>query len=298
MTEHKTVLIAGPTASGKSGLALSIAEACGGVIINADSMQIYSELRILTARPSTGDEDRVPHRLYGCVPGRDAYSVGRWISDVGECLDAAREERLCPVIVGGTGLYFKALLEGLSPIPDIPPDIRDHWRTQAAKLSGEQLYRLLEDRDPAMAARLKPSDPQRLTRALEVLEATGKSLSQWQNEPGEPLLDSENVTKLVIAPPRELLYERIDTRFDHMVRDGAIEEAQALKALDLPRDLPIMRALGVGSLIQYLDGRLPLQAAAEQVKTESRRYAKRQLTWLRRNMMSWKWHLAQFSESE
>jgi len=289
MTEHNAVLIAGPTASGKSALALKIAESSGGVIINADSMQVYRELRILTARPSEADENRVPHRLYGSVPGSVAYSVGRWISDCAQILDSAKKDGLTPIFVGGTGLYFKALIEGLSPIPDIPPEIRDHWRNQAEKLGSEGLHQILRDRDPAMAARLRPSDPQRLARALEVLDATGCSLGQWQDEPGEPLIDPECATKLVIAPPREVFYERIDARLGHMLDEGAIEEINALKELALPPDLPIMRALGVKPLLRYLDGEIALQAAAEQAKTESRRYAKRQLTWFKRNMMSWNW---------
>lgn len=298
MTEHNAVFIAGPTAGGKSALALSIAEASRGVVINADSMQVYRELRILTARPSAEEENRVPHRLYGCVPGCDAYSAGRWISDCARILDAAREDGLTPIFVGGTGLYFKALLEGLSPIPDIPQDVRDHWRRQAEKLGSQRLHEILADRDPAMAARLRPSDPQRLTRALEVLDGTGSSLSQWQDAPGEPLLDPACATRLVVAPPRQVLYDRIDARFDRMLDDGAIEEVKALTELDLPPDLPIMRALGVRPLIRYLDGALSLDAAAEQVKTESRRYAKRQLTWLKRNMMSWDWSFEQYSEKD
>ncbi|MGI9387608.1 MAG: tRNA (adenosine(37)-N6)-dimethylallyltransferase MiaA [Methyloligellaceae bacterium] len=278
MTEHKAVLIAGPTASGKSSLALTIAETLGGVIINADSMQVYRELRVLTARPTVEDEGRVPHRLYGCVAGRDAYSAGRWLADCAEVLHDTQNRGFVPVIVGGTGLYFKVLFEGLSPMPDIPPDIRDYWRHKAAKLGGEQLHQILDARDPVMAARLRPSDPQRLTRALEVLDATGKSLGHWQTEPGEPLLDPKDAAKIVVAPPRDVLYDRIDLRVDRMLENGAIEEVKVLMALGLPEDLPIMRALGVGAFTRYLGGALPLGDAAERVKMESRRYAKRQLT--------------------
>jgi len=298
MTELKAVLIAGPTASGKSALALSIAEACNGVVINADSMQVYRALSILTARPLPDEEARVPHCLYGCVPGREGYSVGRWIAGCAEAIDKSNSAGKRPVIVGGTGLYFKALLEGLSPIPDIPRHIRNHWRAQAVEIGGERLHKILEDRDAVTAARLRPSDRQRLVRALEVLDATGTSLAEWQSKPGKPLLDPSCVTKLVVAPPRQSLYARIDTRFDKMMENGAIEEIEALKALGLPPDLPIMRALGVGPLIEYGEGTLTLEAAAERVKTESRHYAKRQITWLKRNMIAWNWVFEQYLERQ
>jgi len=298
MTELRAVLIAGPTASGKSALALSIAEACNGAIINADSMQVYRELSILTARPLPDEEVRVPHCLYGCVSGREGYSVGRWIADCAEAIDKSKSAGTRPVIVGGTGLYFRALLEGLSSIPDIPRHIRDHWRAQAVEIGGEGLYKILKDRDGVTAARLRPSDPQRLVRALEVLDATGTSLAEWQSEPGQPLLDASCVTKLVVAPPRQSLYARINARFDKMIENGAIEEIEALKALGLSPDLPIMRALGVAALIEHSEGHLTLEVAAERVKTESRRYAKRQINWLKRNMMSWNWGFEQYLERQ
>ncbi len=293
MNRPRAILIAGPTASGKSQLAMDLARARDGVIINADSMQVYRELRILTARPSAADEAALPHRLYGHVSGMDDYSVGRWLEDVTAILGDAEAAGRLAVIVGGTGLYFKALLEGLSPIPDIPVEIRGHWRGLGDELSANALYELLRERDPVMADRLAPSDRQRLVRALEVMDATGKSLAQWQEEPGSPLLSFEDVEAVVVAPEREVLYDRCNRRFDEMMEAGGLEEVQALAALELAPDRPIMRALGVRQLLAVVDGRLARDAALAQAKTETRRYAKRQLTWLRRNMIAWNWHFQQ-----
>lgn len=293
MNRPRAILIAGPTASGKSQLAMDLARARDGVIINADSMQVYRELRILTARPSVADEAALPHRLYGHVSGMDDYSVGRWLEDVTAILGDAEAAGRLAVIVGGTGLYFKALLEGLSPIPDIPVEIRGHWRGLGDELSANALYELLRERDPVMADRLAPSDRQRLVRALEVMDATGKSLAEWQDEPGAPLLRLEDVEAVVVAPEREVLYDRCNRRFDEMMEAGGLEEVQALAALELAPDRPIMRALGVRQLLAVVDGRLARDAALAQAKTETRRYAKRQLTWLRRNMIAWNWHFQQ-----
>ncbi len=293
MNRPRAILIAGPTASGKSQLAMDLARARDGVIINADSMQVYRELRILTARPSVADEAALPHRLYGHVSGMDDYSVGRWLEDVTAILGDAEAAGRLAVIVGGTGLYFKALLEGLSPIPDIPVEIRGHWRGLGDELAANALYELLRERDPVMADRLAPSDRQRLVRALEVMDATGKSLAEWQDEPGAPLLRLEDVEAVVVAPEREVLYDRCNRRFDEMMEAGGLEEVQALAALELAPDRPIMRALGVRQLLALVDGRLTRDAALAQAKTETRRYAKRQLTWLRRNMIAWNWHFQQ-----
>ncbi len=288
MSNHRAILIAGPTASGKSAVALALAEKLGGVIINADSMQVYSDLRILSARPSDEDEARAPHALYGCVPAVDAYSVGRWLEDVTRAIDDAERLGQMPIITGGTGLYFKALLEGLSPIPDTPKEIRDHWRGEAGALDAEELHSLLSERDPQMARRLRPSDPQRVIRALEVLDATGCSLAEWQNEPGEPVLSEAQTRRFFVSPPREALYARIDQRFDTMMESGALEEVRALAELNLDPGLPAMRALGVKPLIQMLVGNMARDDAITRIKTDTRRYAKRQLTWAKRNMIAWK----------
>jgi tRNA dimethylallyltransferase len=287
MTQYRAILIAGPTSSGKSAAALALAERLNGVIVNADSMQVYRELRVLTARPGPEDEARVPHALYGFVPAAEAYSAGKWIGDVSREIATAEAARCLPIITGGTGLYFRALLEGLSPIPDIPEAVRDRWREQARLMPAGELHAVLRQRDPVMADQLRPSDLQRIVRALEVLDATGRSLSDWQAEPEDPLLQADSVLRLYVAPPRDVLYARIDARFDKMMEEGALDEVRALAAQDLAADLPVMRALGVKQLFALLAGEISRAEAADRVKTETRRYAKRQLTWSRSNMLSW-----------
>jgi tRNA dimethylallyltransferase len=288
MKRQRAILIAGPTAAGKSALALTLAQRHRGVIINADSMQVYRDLRVLTARPSDRELDEAPHALYGHVPGDVAYSVGLWLQDATAALEAAWTEERIPIVVGGTGLYFKALLEGLAPIPDIPGPIRAHWREAAARLGAEGLHRLLAERDPAMAGRLRPGDTQRLTRALEVLEATGRSLADWQREAGHPLLREAEAERYVVAPDRASVQARADARLDAMIAGGALDEVRRLAALGLPRDLPVMRALGVAPLLDVLAGHASLEAAVARAKLDTRRYIKRQETWLRRNMITWK----------
>ncbi len=283
------ILIAGPTASGKSGAALALAQRLGGTVINANSMQVYRELDVLTARPSPADLAAAPHRLYGTVPAREAYSVGRWLEDVAAAMAQAREEGRLPILVGGTGLYFKAAVEGLSPIPDIPAETRERWRALFETSGPEELYRELTSRDPVTAARLSPTDPQRVVRALEVIDATGVSLAEWQGTAGTPIFTSDAVLKLVVAPEREPLYAAIDGRFDRMIAGGVLDEVAALMDLQLDPGLPAMRAHGVRELAAHLAGTVPLEAAATKTKTESRRYAKRQMTWAKRFMADWEW---------
>jgi tRNA dimethylallyltransferase len=295
--DMRPILIAGPTASGKSALALALAERFGGVIINADSMQVYRELRILTARPADDDLARAPHKLYGFVPASDAYSTGRYVKDVGAALTAARDAGQQPIIVGGTGLYFKALLEGLSPIPEIPVEVRQHWRDLEARDGAGALWTILMHDDPEMARRLKPNDGQRIVRALEVFHATGTSLAAWQRTPGTPILDNAQVIKLVMLPPRQELRARADARFDQMLVQGALAEAEALAALNLDPALPAMRAIGVAPLVAAVRGKLSLVEATERAKAETRQYVKRQSTWLNRNMIAWNDVFAQSIES-
>jgi tRNA dimethylallyltransferase len=283
------ILIAGPTASGKSAAALALAERIGGTVINADSMQVYRELAVLTARPTNAEMQRAPHRLYGTVPAREPYSVGRFLQDAAGAFQEAEREGRVPVLVGGTGLYFKALTEGLAAVPDVPLETRAHWRAEAERIGTPGLYRALQARDPLMAARLRPSDPQRLLRALEVIDATSVSLAEWQGADAAAVLHPEGLLRIVIAPEREPLYAAIDARFDRMMEQGAIEEVRALLALGLDHALPAMRAHGVRELAAYLAGDGSLEAAVEKAKTESRRYAKRQMTWLRRFMQDWEW---------
>lgn len=283
------VLIAGPTASGKSAAAMALAENLGGAIINADSMQVYRELNVLTARPSVADMESLPHRLYGSVPGRDAYSVGRWVEDATAAMEEARAAGQVPILVGGTGLYFMALLQGLSPVPEIPGDVRQRWRARATTASAKELHDALSECDPTMAARLMPSDTQRLVRALEVIDATGVSLAEWQATAGAPVLREERTLRIVVAPEREDIYAAIGVRFDSMLQRGALAEVEALKRLQLDPRLPVMRAVGVPELSAYLAGTVTLEDAAEKAKTASRRYAKRQMTWARRFMAGWTW---------
>ena len=297
MSVPKPILIAGPTASGKSALALSLAQEFGGVVINADSMQVYAELRILTARPTPHDEQRAPHWLYGHVPAREAYSAGRFVRDIHGALERARDADLRPILVGGTGLYFKALLEGLSPVPEIPVDIRQRWRDLEAEQGAYAMWSVLMQRDPEMALRLEPNDGQRIVRALEVHEATGKSLAHWQRMASTPLIDPAEAIKLVIQPDRATLRARANERFSQMVAAGGAAEAEDLEALNIDPSLPAMRAIGVAPLIAAARHEIALQTAIERGQTETRQYIKRQETWMRRYMMSWTSIISQHMES-
>jgi tRNA dimethylallyltransferase len=282
------ILIAGPTASGKSALALEMAARHDGAIINADSMQVYRELRILTARPTPDEEARVPHRLFGHVSARDAYSVGRWLEDVAGALAWCAGAGRRPIIVGGTGLYFKALLEGLAPVPPVVPEVRTHWRREAGARAAPELHVVLAGRDPEMAARLDPGDTQRIVRALEVVDSTGVSLAEWQRRPGTPLIRESEAECYVIRKPREEVRRRVDARFDAMMAEGALDEVRAVAALDLDPELPAARAHGLRPLMAHLRSEIDLPAAVEAGKLETRQYVKRQEIWLKRNMIAWK----------
>ncbi len=283
----KAVLIAGPTASGKSRLAVELAREHGGIVVNADSMQVYAELLVLSARPGPEDETRAPHRLYGRVPASERYSVGRWLLDVTAELDAARQAGALPIVVGGTGLYFRALTEGLAAVPAIPADIREMIQNSAEGEESELLHRRLAEIDPEDAAAIRPSDRSRIVRALEVFEATGRSLAAWKARPTLPVLEVADVTRLVLDPERAALHERIARRADAMLRDGALDEAQRLGDLRLSPDLPAMKAIGVRELLDHLAGKTSFDEAIAGMKTETRRYAKRQMTWFRTQMPEW-----------
>lgn len=293
----RPILIAGPTASGKSALALALAERFNGVVINADSMQVYRELRILTARPTDEDLARAPHALYGFVPASEAYSTGRYVTDAAAALHSARDAGQRPIIVGGTGLYFKALLEGLSPVPPIPDDVRTHWRDLEAKQGAYALWTVLMHDDPQMALRLEPNDGQRIVRALEVFHATGKSLAEWQQTAGTPIIDPAEVIKLVMLPERDDLRARTDARFSKMIASGALAEAEALAALNLDPSLPAMRAIGVAPLVAAVTGRASLEEAISQAQAETRQYLKRQTTWIKSHMITWKHVFTQLTDS-
>lgn len=287
MNTPRAILIAGPTASGKSALALDLARTRGGVIVNADSMQIYRELAIITARPTPQDTDLAPHRLYGHVPARQAHSVGLWLDEVAVVIRQAHTDGLVPILVGGTGLYYKALTEGLSPVPGIPAEIRTRWRDVATQIGPGELHALLAARDAQMAARLAAADTQRIVRALEVLEATGRSLTWWQEQPGVPVLDPAACERIVVTLERDALNRRAERRFAQMIASGAIEEAERFDALGLDPALPAARAIGLRPLIAHVRGTLSREDACSAGLAETRAYIKRQLTWMRRFMSDW-----------
>ena len=279
------VLIAGPTASGKSRLAMELAEKIGGVVINADSMQVYRELRILTARPSDADMARVPHLLYGHVSVRELYSVGRYQSDATNALAQARAMSRVPIFTGGTGMYFSALTEGLAAIPPTPAAIRERARAKLEEIGVTALHAELVARDPETASQLRPTDPQRVLRAYEVFEATGRPLARWQKEMGKPALGGLRLRKFVVDIPRPELRERIETRFRAMLSEGALEEAAALEGLDPA--LPGAKILGLRELWALRRGELSETEAVTLAVTATRQFAKRQMTWFRNRMKDW-----------
>ena len=287
--EERAVLIAGPTASGKSSLALSLANAAlkagrEPVILNADSMQVYRELHIISARPSADDEALMPHKLYGFVSASEAYNTGRWLDDIGAELSTLPEKKL-PIIVGGTGLYFKALTEGFAVMPQVPDDVRTELRDQLEQEGAAALHASLEHLDPRTAETLKPLDSQRILRALEIIKVSGRSIRDYQSEAqSNPLLDAATCRKIVALPDRAALYQRIEERFDGMVAAGGLEEVEALQALKLDTSLPAMKAIGVPQFIDHLSGERSIEDAIDNAKQESRRYAKRQMTWMRNQM--------------
>jgi tRNA dimethylallyltransferase len=295
---RRAVLIAGPTASGKSALALRLAERLRGVIVNADSMQVYRDLRIITARPSREEEARVPHRLYGHVDAEVNYSVGAWCRDVRAVLDEAERDGRVPILTGGTGLYFTTLTKGLAAVPPIPPDIRERVRGRLAIEGVAPLYEELLARDPAAAYRLMPNDRSRISRALEVILATGRSLTEWHREGFPPLIDAARAAKVFITCEREELKRRIEARFSVMLAAGALEEVRALDARELDPALPAMKAHGVPWLIRHLRGEITLDEAAAGGVMDTRRYAKRQVTWFRNQLPDWPWTPAEEGEAE
>ena len=288
-TAPNAVLIAGATASGKSALALALAQELGGTVINADSMQVYRDLRVITARPSEAEDARVPHRLYGHVDAAENYSTGRWCADAAAAIAQARAAGRLPILVGGTGLYFKALTRGLARIPPIPSALRAGLRERARAEGAAALYAELAACDAESARRLMPGDRMRILRALEVVRATGRSLADWQREGAAPLLDAADALCIFLDVERGELYARIDARFDAMLAAGALEEVRALLARNLDPALPAMKAHGVPWLIRHLNGETDLAAAAEGAKRDTRRYTKRQATWFRHQLPDWSW---------
>lgn len=282
----RVLLIIGPTASGKSALALALAERIGGEIVNADSMQVYRDFRVLTARPTREEESRAPHHLYGHVDASEMYSTGRWLADALAAIAAIRGRGAAPILVGGTGLYFKALTQGLADIPAADPALRAKLRARAEAEGAPALHAELASRDSTTAARVAPNDAPRILRALEVLETTGESISTLQAIT-KPALAREAWAAVALTPVREALYKAINARFDAMLAQRVLEEVRAFAAHGLDPALPAMKAHGAPALMAHLRGELSLADATEIAKRDTRRYAKRQFTWIARQMPDW-----------
>jgi tRNA dimethylallyltransferase len=289
MHKPTAILIAGPTASGKSALALALAEKIGGTIVNADSMQVYRDLRVITARPMPAEEARAPHRLYGHVDAGENYSVGRWCRDVGTVLAEIERQGRVAILVGGTGLYFKALTTGLAAVPPIAAEIRSQVRARLASEGAAALHGELAGLDPATAQRLMVNDRSRIARALEVVLATGRSLTDWHREGLPALVEPKRAAKVFLTCERKQLVARIEARFAAMLEAGALDEVRALERRQLDPLLPAMKAHGVPWLIRHLHGEISLDEAAAGAIMDTRRYAKRQLTWFRNQMTDWPW---------
>jgi tRNA dimethylallyltransferase len=285
--DRDVLLIAGPTASGKSARAISIAKATGGVVINADSMQIYDGLRILTARPTVEEERTVEHQLYGFVSPSIAFSVGDYSRLILPLLAQLKREKRLAVIVGGTGLYFNALTQGLVAIPEIPDETIEQVKVMQA--SGEDLHHWLQREDPESAKRLSPADEPRLQRAVAVKMATNKTLGEWQRESTQPILQRSSWHGLFLAPGRAKLYARIDARFHTMLEQGALDEVRAIASMGLPSNRGVMKSHGMPHLLAHLRGDLALEEAIRLGQQDTRNYAKRQFTWARRFMADWSW---------
>lgn len=287
--EHSALLIAGPTASGKSALAIRLARAQNGVVINTDSMQVYRDLRVLTARPTQGEEAELPHRLYGTVDAAVNFSAGAWVAEAAKVLAEVRAEGRLPIFIGGSGLYFKALIRGLSDVPAIAVEVRDDVRARLERDGVEALHAQLALRDAESAARLHRNDRTRIARALEVVEATGRSLTDWHRDALPPLLAPGTFRAMFLTPERDELYARIDARFDFMLGAGALDEVTALAARKLDPLLPAMKAHGVPALIRHLAGEISLEEAAVIGRADTRHYAKRQFTWFRHQLPEFEW---------
>ncbi len=287
--ETDAILITGPTASGKSALALNLAREHDGVVINADSMQVYQTLRVLTARPSEDEMTGIPHLLYGHVPATRAYSTGEWLREVARLLPAIRAEGRLPIFTGGTGLYFKALLGGLSDMPEIAQEIRLALRERLKEEGPETLHAELFRRDRQVAAHLEATDGQRIVRALEILDQTGRSIAEFQRRQGPVIVEPSRARKLVVLPERAVLHDRINRRFEKMLDGGAVEEVKSLLALRPNRDLPVMKAIGVSQIADMLAGKMSREEVIERASALTRQYAKRQMTWFRNQMdQGWK----------
>ena len=287
LEEKPVIVIAGPTASGKSALAVDIAERFSGVVINADSMQVYCGLEVLSSSPEEAMKSRAPHRLYGVLDPAEVCSAGKWRDMAMEEIERAHGEALLPIVVGGTGLYLRTLMSGIARMPAIPGDVREHVRALMTTRGSQAMHRELRRRDPEMAARLEPGDRQRIARAIEILESTGQTMTAWQRG-GEVSLAPAGLRffTLLIMPPRDELYADCDRRFVEMLETGALEEARLLGERNLDPALPAMKALGVPDLLRHLSGEISREVACAQGQQATRRYAKRQVTWFRRQIVA------------
>lgn len=288
---EKLIIIAGPTASGKSELALAVAGEFGGELVNADSMQVYRDLRVMTARPGRDDEARVRHHLYGTMPGRERCSAALWCAQALTAVTEVWERGRVPILVGGTGLYLRAFLDGMAPVPEVPADIRAEAEDLMAGLEAAEMHGELARIDAGAAARLAVNDRQRILRAWQVMRATGRSIVDWRGDKavgGIASLDRNiRIAKFVLEPPRDGLYARCDARLGRMLENGGREELEALEHLGLDPSLPIMKALGVQQLLPWLRGEAGFGDAMAAARTETRRYAKRQTTWFRNQFSDW-----------
>ncbi len=278
------IIIGGPTGSGKSALALDLAERIGGAIVNADSMQQYRDLRIITARPTLADHSRAPHYLYGHLPANKPGSVGQWLRQATRVIDEIKSQERVPIVVGGTGLYLRALLRGIAAVPDVPSEIRITTTKRFDELGVPGFHQELAKRDPEQAALLEPGDRQRLIRAAEVLEATGKSLLYWRTQPQMRAVLPEPIVGVALLPPRADLHVRIEQRLQTMIDAGALDELDVLRSKNLSPDLPLMKAVAVPELLAHLEGKLDLTTAIRRASAKTRQYAKRQMTWLRHQL--------------
>ncbi len=296
MTGAPVIVIFGPTASGKSSLAIDVAREFDGVIVNADSMQVYQELRVLTARPTAEDEALAPHKLYGVLGAAEVCSAGRWLELAVPEIEAAWGADKLPIVVGGTGLYIRALTEGLSHIPGVADECREAARSKLSEIGPEAFHELLAEADPISAARIRPSDPQRMMRAYEVYLSSGRPLSEWQAEAAAPPLDARFFV-IALKPGRDDLYAACDGRAEAMLEEGALDEVPSLAGMNLDPELPAMKALGVPGLLRHIRGEASREEALAGLQQATRNYAKRQLTWLNHQISADLTIFEQYSES-
>ena len=291
------IVIGGPTASGKSALALALAERARGVVINADSMQLYRVLSIITARPGAAETARAPHRLFGIAAADDPWSAGRWRACAAAEIASAHDAGKLPIVVGGTGLYLRALIDGLAEIPPADPAIRARLATLLAERGSAAMHDMLADRDPVGARTVRATDPQRILRALEVVEATGVPLHVWHTRQTAPPDDRWATLQILLMPGRESVYAACEARLDRMIAEGAVEEARAVRAIALDPALPVMKAVGLAPLLAHCGGGIGLDEAVAEAKRDTRRYARRQMTWFRNQSRPDRTITAQYSES-